>query len=422
MSTHLPFRQRAIRAACALALLTSFAARADDWDSWLEEVLKLSPQAAVQRLQEAPEHFWGKADYYYWLGVFTLKTGAPALAIEHFERALMIAPDHAGAWYDYGLAHCRKGDQASCRSILDTALSRFGPPPALHNIEQPRFMVSGEIRSHAGYSSNLNSGSTSDQINLWINGQAFPLLLAGSSRSQGASFSDAALDLRISPTHSPEIVANLSIYKRRPWENRDMIGDYSVLAGELSYLATSDQRIGLQSYELKDSRLGSLSVLGAWWQKQYGPSGTQTQLTIERRSPSSDLPSYYTLRAEGITYIHRGLELRTAIENDLPDSDRPGRSQKRLTLALSQHLKIMDKGRLELSGRWQGARDSDTYSPFFGDTHRKLQTWETRLRFNWPLTPQIDLRSEARYTRQRSNLSLFDLDERMITLGLAARF
>lgn len=421
MSTFLPFRQRAALT-CALALLTSFAARADEWTDWLDGMAGLSPQAALERLQQAPDNFRQKADYYYWLGVYTLKTGTPAQAIEHFEHALMLDPDHAGAWYDYGLAHCRTGDQASCSVILESARARFGPPPALKEVKQPFLMVSGEVRTHLGHSSNLNAGSQTDRIDLWLNGQTFPLLLAGTSLAQAATFGDAAVDLRLSPTDAPGLVANITVYQRRPLDNRDMVGDYRVLAGELSYAAAPDQRVGLQYYDMDDTRLGSLSVQGVWWQKQFAPRGTQTLLAIERRTPSSGLPSYYTLRAEGSTYFRRGLEGRAALESDQPDSERPGRSQKRLTLGLNLPLTIMDKGRLEIGGRWQGARDSDAYSPFFGNERRKIQAWESRLRFNWPLAPQIDLRSEARYTRQHSNLALFDFNERMITLGIAARF
>ena len=409
--------------ACTLACLSSTAAYADSWNEWLAGMAGLSPQAALERLQQAPAAYRQQADYFYWLGVYTLKAEAPlAQAIEYFEQALMLNPSHAGAWYDYGLVLCRTGDQASCQTILESARAHFGPPPALANVERPLLAISGEVRSHIGHSNNLNSGSQAEHINLWLDGQRIPLTLAGSSRAQGATFGDAAVDLRLVPTYAPQLALALNAYGRTPLQNRDLIGNYRVLAGELTYALTPYQRIGLHSYSMKDTQLGSLSALGTWWQMLHDQRGTHTLLAAERRAPSGSTPSYITLRAEAATRLWRGLEGRFGTESDLPDSNRPGHSQQRLILGLNLPLHILSKGKLEIAGRWQGAQDRAAYSPFFGDTRRKSQTQEIRLRFNWPLTPQIDLRTEARYIRQRSNIPLFDFNERMVSLGLAARF
>ena len=396
-------------------------------DDWFERLATLTPQAALEQLEQAPAAYRQRSDYYYWLGVYSQRAGLPdILVIEHFEHALMLNPNHAGAWYDYGLALCRTGDVASCQTVLETAHTRFGTPPALAGesgqLERPRFALAGEFRSNVGYSSNLNFGSGVESINLRLNGQDINLALASSSRAQSAFFGDAALDLKVIPTDAPEFTAMLTTYERFPQQNRDLIGDYRAIVGDLIYAPTPTQRVGLQGYSMNDSRLGSLSVVGAWWQLQQSRQGMATYLAAERRSPSGTLASYTTLRAEQVALIWRSLEGRIGAESDLPHGDRPGYSQQRLFLGWRLPVHILGQGQLELSGRWQDAQDSQTYSPLFGDEPRRISTRESRLRLSWPLGARVDLRFDARYTRQTSNIALFDLDEKYISAGIAARF
>lgn len=287
-----PRHRRLAAQACLVVALASVRAHADAWSDWLAELSGLPAQTALQRLEQAPGQFRELADYYYWLGVYSQKAGMPAAqAIDHFEHALMLDPDHAGAWYDYGLALCQTGEQASCKAVLDHARSRFGLPPALQDRSLPRFLVSGEARGDIGYSSNLNAGSQAQSINLWLDGYPIPLLLADSGRAQPAWFAGAAFDLKLRPAQGQPLAATISAYARSPLQKRQQIGDYRVLAGEVGYSLAPDHRVGLHGYGMEDSRLGSLSVLGLWWQTTYGTGSTQTLLAAEQRNLSGEIPA-----------------------------------------------------------------------------------------------------------------------------------
>ena len=409
-------------AACSLALFSA-PGQAETWAQWRQGLQGLSPEAGLRQLQQAPAEFRELADYFYWLGVFTLKANGPvAQASEHFEHALMLDPEHAGAWYDYGLSLCKGGQYASCQTVLNTAQERFGPPPLLKDATPPRFFLTGEARSHVGYSSNLNAGSRASELTLWLGGEAIPMQLASASRAQGAAFADAGIDLKVVPAENPQLAMAFSAFGRRPLQQRATIGDYSVLAGEISYATTPTQRIGMQAYAMNDTELGSLQVFNTWWQFQRQPGDPRALLVAERRLPDGHLPDYSTLRAEVSYPIWRRLTGRFAIEQDLAENDRPGRSQRRWLAEVTLPLQILGKGSLDISGRWLNARDSAPYSAFFGDTRRKSDLWETRLQFSWPLADGIALRSEARYTRVDSNLALYNQSERMVMLGLAFRF
>ncbi len=409
---------------CVLALHCVGAARADAIGDWFVSLDQIPPETALQMLDEAPASYRQRGDYYYWLGVYTEKAGLPtAQAIAHFEHALMLDPNHAGAWYDYGLALCRIGDQASCQNVLETARARFGAPPALGEAaDRPMFALAGELRSNVGYSNNLNFGSGVESINLSLDGQDISLDLAATSRAQAAWFGDAALDVTLIPTDAPQLTATFTAYERLPLQNRELIGNYRVLVGDLIYAFTPSQRGGLQTYGIDDSNLGSLNVFGGWWQMQHEGLEASTLLGAERRNPSGSLASYTTLRAEYVARIWRSLEGRLGAEDDLPAGDRPGYSQRRWTVGLRLPLQIMERGQLEIGARWQDAQDTQAYSPLFGDVVRRITTREGRLRLSWPLAPRVDLRFDARYARQISNIDLFDLNEKYFTLGFAARF
>ena len=427
----LMLKRRLLSTACLLFCAVIFAygapAHAGAAEDWFERLATLTPQAALEQLEQAPPAYRQRSDYYYWLGVYSQKTGLPdAQVIEHLEHALMLNPDYAGAWYDYGLALCRIGDTASCQAVLETARTRFGTPPALkgekEQLERPRFALAGEFRSNLGYSSNLNFGSGVESINVRLNGQDINLSLAGSSRAQSAFFADAALDLTLIPTDAPEFAATLTTYERLPAQNREVIGTYRAMVGDLIYAPTKTQRIGLQSYVMDDSRLGSLTAVGGWWQMQHSRQGTSSYLAVERRSPSGALASYLTLRGEQVAQVWRSLEVRVGVESDLPQGDRPGYSQLRSYFGWRLPLVIAGKGQLELGWRWQKAQDSQAYSFLFGDERRHIESRESRLRLSWPLGARTDLRLDARYTRQTSNIDLFELDEKYISIGVATRF
>jgi hypothetical protein len=410
-----------------LSVTCSTLVQADAADDWFRHLSTLTPQAALERLEQAPLAYQQSGDYYYWLGVYAEKAKLPDMqVIEYFERALMLNPNHAGALYDYGLVLCRIGDVSSCQNVLQTAKTNFGTPPALAGentpSERPRFALAGEFRSNVGYSSNLNFGSGVETINLRLNGQNVNLTLAGSSRAQSAYFGDAALNLSLVPTDFPQITATLSFYERFPLQNRELIGNLRATVGDLIYSLTPTQRLGLQAYVMNDSRLGSLAVNGIWWQLQHSGQDMSTYIAAEQRNPSGTLATYASLRAEHVARLWRSLEGRIGIENDLPQGDRPGYSQLRYFLGWRLPIKIFNKGQLELRGRWQNAQDSKAYSGLFGDERRRIETIESRLNLSWPLGARMDLLVDMRHTRQTSNIELFKLNENYISTGISARF
>ncbi|WP_170285845.1 tetratricopeptide repeat protein [Propionivibrio limicola] len=408
--------------ALMLLCLGSRAAHSQSWRDWIEQTHRLPPAAALERLENAPESFRQLADYYYWRGHYTKQTGGSTEAAnELFEHALMLDPDHAGAWYDLGIGLCKAGDLDSCKTLLLSAKERFGAPPIAPE-SLPAFIASGEIRTRLGYSNNLNAGSQTAALGLWLDGQRILLPLANASRAQASGFIDTTIDLQAIPTFAPRWSLALTAYGRHPFQHRDILGNYHLFAFESGYAVTAQQRTGVQTYRMEDSQQGSLAAHNLWWQYIHTASATQSRITAERRIPDGTAPSYTSLRAETVTPLWNTVIGRIALEYDLPENDRPGHSQQRETISFTLPLRIAGDGQLNLTGRWQYTHDSDAYSPLFGNERRTSRLWEARLAGRWPLNPRLDLLLDAGYSSQRSNIKLFDIDEGSVILGLGARF
>ncbi|MFD2447226.1 tetratricopeptide repeat protein [Vogesella fluminis] len=349
----MPPKQRIKTLAAILLTMASTASHADNWQEMQAQLATLSPQDALQALLQAPPAIRQQTEYHYWLGTYALQAGDTQLAITHLEQALLLQPDHAGAWYDYGMALCRDGQRTSCQNILEAAKARYGLPPALQQQTGPAITINGELRSHVGRSSNYNAGSQADRMDILLSGQSISLPLSGDSRAQAASYHDIALDLQLFSHRLPSISLNTGFYARRPISGQQTLAEYGNWHGELSH-ESGNQRLALNLAVFKDSLLGRQSKIGLWWQGRQAALGWQTGIEQNRTQQQP----YLTLNAGSSLILGRAGQIRLTAEQDQRQTTRPGQSQRRLAIGYNLPLLLLQTARLDAGYRWQQARDS----------------------------------------------------------------
>ena len=405
---------------------------AANWPPFLATVQAGSPAQALQQLQAAAPRFATLADYQYWLGVYLDATGAPPQnAAAQYELALLMDPAHAGAWFDYGLILCRMGQQASCVGLLAEAQRRFGTPPIARAKPLPPSLLKGEWRLELGHSSNYNRGSSAQLIPVLIDGERFNLELDPAYRARSAAYARAALSLSYLLPQQPTLELRAELAQRLPFVSQtSRLADNTL---ELSWQASATQRYALSVQQLRDSQFGSLNIYGLRW-RHLAAAGAQPgsylliDAALERRSPSQPQSSYASGMAQ-LGYLWRPQRnlVATAIaglERDLPSPLRAGGGQRRarVSLSISATNLLPHSGTLGLLLRHTHSRDTDPYSPLFGNTRRSNQALELAATARWPINPKADLLAELSRYNQRSNIGLFIQTENQLSLSWIQRF
>lgn len=406
------------------------------WAQWLTGLAGQGAEAALAQLRQAPAQFTALADYHYWLGVY-LQAGKHPLdaAATEFELALLIDPNHAGAWFDYGLVQCRQGQESSCHSILTEARRRFGAPPAA--VPQPHPPTSpwqGELRAGFGHSNNYNLGSSSQTIPILLEQLPLALELAPAYRPIASPYQRLELDFTYRSARLPEFEARGSLMHRSPQRQQNALSNYDSAALDLIWHASPSQHFSLNLQTLRDSELGSLQMRGLRWHhiRQDGqtdnPGATAWLTAVERRQPHAPQPGYNTLVAQvrrAGSYLAGGSYYAAlGAEKDLSQDQRPGRSQTRLQFSagLEQANLLPGRATARLSLRLADIRDAAAYSPLFGNVRRHNTQADVALAVTWPLAPTSYLQTEMRRFIQQSNLALFAQSETQFNLALGYRF
>lgn len=97
--------------------------------------------AAIPLLEAAVKAAPDDADAHNLLGYSLRKTGAVALAVWHYERALALDPGHRGALEYLGELRVEQGDMAAARALL--ARLRAACPAGCEELEDLREAMAG---------------------------------------------------------------------------------------------------------------------------------------------------------------------------------------------------------------------------------------------------------------------------------------
>lgn len=393
-------------------------ARPIDWRRWVRRFATVPALslwlAATALAAEPPTQSVATPDATraYELGLDARARGDAQGASLYFEQALMLSPDFAGAWFDYGLMLCELGDPVGCRNILERAVLRFGLPPAL---QQARWRTvqsqRGEIRAGIGASTNLLRATSADTITLLLNELPVPATLDDRFRARGGGYTEGALRWN-ARWPLQDLSVRVELLGRRPFDQSlpNLRSGYA----ELGVGLRARTRAGVLLLGLDEGYMGALYSAGLWAEHRFSPEGITLRAVIERRKPR-DQAGWPTARLIGRIPLGADSLLTAAVEYDFAQPERAGRSQYRGILDISSGFNLPEIAgrtpRLVLGASVLHAQDSDIYSPLFGDVRSR----RTRLQVSADLSVNLNRNWRVNLgmlaARQSASIPLFEYKE-----------
>lgn len=357
----------------------------------------------------------------YEAGLDARARGDMPRAALYFEQALLYDTDFAGAWYDYGLALCDLGDSVGCRNLLDEAVRRFGLPPALRHARALRAHT-GELRLGLGASTNLSRSTGAQYLTLLLDGVPVEALLDPSFRERGSGFVEAGLRWESRwPLH--DVTARLELNARKPFSSA--LPDFKAGYGELGFGIRPRMDVGVLALGVDEGYLGAIGSVGVWAEHRLAPQGVALRGTLERRNPRGQ-SGWTTARLLARVPLRQETALHAGWEYDFPQAARAGRAQQRLLLDVRSHMALPALAgripRLTLGAGVLHARDSDAYSPLFGDARSRRTRWHLSADLGVNLNRDWRMNLGLSAARQRANIGLFDYREAAAVFSVSYLF
>ncbi len=350
-----------------------------------------------------------------------------------FEQALLLSPQFAGAWFDYGVTLCDLGDPTGCRNILASAIEQFGLPPALRQTLGNVLRVQqGEIRVGLGASTNLLRATSADDLTLLLDGVEVRAFLDEGYRERGGGLAEAALSYQsVWPLHDFNI--RVDALSRRPFDTSlpALVAGYAEVGMGLGRFGlerfglNARSRAGLLALTVNEGYLGGLRAAGFWLEHQLSPEGAVLRGAIERRKPR-DGAGWYTTRLAARVPLSHQWRANASFEYDSPQSERAGKSQTRYAFDLRHDRTLPAVGgwvpRLELNAGVLHARDGAGYSPLFANRRNIRTRWQTGAELSVNLNRDWRVGWSLLAVRQKASIPLFDYRELSTMLSLTWRF
>ena len=403
---------------CLLALASTPAAAQSDAD--------------VQRV--------GDPDYDMTLGLAALDSGRYGEAILAFQRVLAVQPDNARAQAELARAYAMAGDVDTARAEFETVRGNPSIPDPVRNridgvVRQLDSAIAGgasEITGYfdveGGYDSNINTATDAISITLPLFAFLGPATLNGAAREQDAGFYQIQGGLSGSTPLSRQTRLFGSVLGNwrdnidsRFVDQASAVGtlglSHSLASGDVVSLSGQAQRFWLGHNGYRTSVGGdirytkrlsgdrALSVSGQYFRLNYDGSPLQD---AERFSGS-------------ITYADKSIY--GGVGGGKEETRRVGADQLSYAFVNAQ-----------LGGEWQlgekasiiaGAsvehRNYDSRDPLFLKGRKDTQ-YDASLGLRYRFTDTISVRPRVTYTRNDSNIGLYDYDRWTASVGARLSF
>lgn len=415
------------------------------------------PKEAFRLLDPKEDQRAGDIEFDYLLGVAAVDAGSPERAVVAFERVLTLNPDHEGARLDLARAYYALGSDDLARQEFNRVLEKNPPPAARAAINQyfetmdkrKRALttrISAYVEGLTGYDSNLTSSTSEFTSAVLSSFNIAGVQPTGNSIKRSGSFFGVATGIDV----QHKINTDFSVYggadaRRRDYnENRDFGSDTFDVRGGVQY--TREQHIlrgGLQAqryyqegaapttpkvtndressgvaFEYKYA-LAEDKQLGAY--VQGNDVSYPTNPTQDTRQTVYGITGLKLFPEKGNSAIFASLyRIEDRARNNLIGGSNVGRDVTGLRL-VGQYSLRQDLDVFALFG-YADRRDR---SPFARSTVVEMggdQTADASLGLTWRFRPQWNLRAQATFIDNRSNIPLYIFDRSEYSLAVRYDF
>lgn len=394
-----------------------------------------SPEQAWQALNADAAANAGDADYTYRLGLAALDAGHVAEAIVALQRVLALQPDHAQARAEIARAYAMAGDIDTARAQFDTVLGDPSLPDPVRRrftgivegldrqISGKQSNVSGFLDVSGGHDSNVNSATALTSVTIPLFAVFGPGALSGNARriSDGYAEAQGGVSLVTGLGRADRLfVSALGDYRGNFHAS---VFNQATLTGTLGIAHTMANRDTLSvSGQVQQFWLDSAS-----YRQAYNLIGQYTHALSGGRalSFSAQYGRYHYNNQPLYNVHHMALGMSYATRSLVVSADGGyeaaghGSTQSNLFADASLSGEVPLGKKLALfGGAALGVRFYDRADALFLKKRQDARL-DLSAGVRFMLTPRLSLRPRATYTRNFSNIALFDTSR--WTAGVGAR-
>ncbi|HEX5361120.1 MAG TPA: tetratricopeptide repeat protein [Fluviicoccus sp.] len=400
------------------------------------------PAEALSLLAPLEDERAGNADYDYLLGQALLESGDPSNAVFPFERCLSVAPDDGPCRVQMARTHLAMGETANARAELET-IQTHNPPPQVQDMvnrflgvvstreKQEKRLLTAFVQAGAGFDNNVNGGTSASQIAIpAFNNLIFTI--PASSQALDSTFLNLQAGGAFQYRSTPKLTTFGDIgLNSRSYTDESNFSNYT-LDGNLGAalrLATGmvSGKLSLQNMWLDGDNYRNLVGLGGQYQRDIGMTG-QLAFFLQANQLSYDSQSNRdsTKTTLGAAWS-QGFESRfspVAFASLYGGSENMKESTPTATQFGSDFLGLRGGASLTLNNTWRlngslsyESRQYDTDFTGFKKPRDENQI-DLNLGAAWKIRPALTLQPTYSYTRNNSNIALFDFDRHVISVDL----
>lgn len=397
-----------------------------------------SSESAYEALASQTDTRAGEPGFDYQLGIAALDTGRFGEAIIALQRVLAVQPDNAAARAELARAYALAGD-------IDTAREQFATvvdDPSLPDPVRQRFTgfvrqfdraisgggsdVSGFVDARVGYDDNINTATELDQITIPL----FSFLGPGQLGANAIAQSDEFYEINAGISGVTAIGRQDRLFASALGNWRDNFDssafDQAALSATAGYAHTFANRdvvsisAQVQQFWLDDDGFrSSVGAIAQYTKPLAGGTALNLSTQWSRLNFDNDPLRDADRFAAGIGFV--GKTIAANLTGGKEETRRQaGDAQSFSFLAANIGAEIPVASRIAIVG---GAafdiRRHDSPDPLFL-TKREDERLDLRTGLKFAVTDQIFLQPTASYTRNWSNIALFDFER--WTVSARARF
>ena len=386
----------------------------------------------------------GDPDFDYWLGVAALESGKPDKASIALERVLLVRPDFVGARLDLARAYFALGDYERATLEFKTVLEQDPPPAARETVErylrETDYLVRSKQRrwtayleAAVGYDTNVNNATGSNTVFVPIFGANLTLAPTSVKSSDGYFGVGGGGEVTLPLTEESLVFAGLDYRHRIHLSEKDF--DFNrfdvrvglqIATGRSIYRASAGYgRHYLDNRYNYETTGGSLE-----WRYAFDDRNAMSVIGLRNRLRFPD-PLLEGNNANqnifGVGWAHALTPEKTTIVfaslfggREQDTNNRVDGQRKLMGVRVAGNYGV--RGNLDAYATiGYQVSDYDRENVVF-ETTRKDHFYEIAVGLLWRLKGDWSLRPQIAYTRNDSNILIYEYDRYELSLTLRYDF
>lgn len=379
--------------------------------------------------------------YNYLLGLTALKTGRHSLAVNAFERTLLLQPYNAGAHLDLAISLVKLKNYQKAQETLSKLKNNFVVPKeiskVIRNLENNIYQSLNRstykaysVHLEAGHASNVNSGTDNQLIELDLGSGPVLLPISNNSLSQPDTFLATGVNGTYIKTLNNYRLKFISAIQRKDYTSLNEFDSLNVVFGASFGLSNKENSIesGLffSNVWLNSNQYQKIASSITSYSYQLNKNsgiGTHIRVALEeyKQSPNNNVSQIEAGAHfnKALSFFDKAFLFQTTakLSQAKAKNDRAGGNQNRFDLSARFSTNILDNATAKAEIYRIRSRDTEAYNQLlFGNTTRLTDkrgfklAYERKIQKNSNITIQLD------HNRQKSNIGLFESKSTNITL------